>query len=407
MSSPSNGLVSIIVPVWNLESYIDRCIESLVGQTYTNVELLLIDDGSTDGSWERIKAWAARDERIVAVRREHVGTSAARNEGLRRARGAYIGFADGDDYVSPEFVESLVAAIESNNADMAICSFDNSNISRFVPRLCDGLVTGASALPDILYGPMGGVIWNKLFLRALVLGATGDCNSLAECESSAMARCSGGHEYPILFAEELSCVEDTEWLIRVLCRETRIALVGDVLYHYVQRDGSATHPLDGNPSLKLLRSSMEANRRIVSYVQEWGGRHDERALRLAIRRLSRSQFAFLFKTYVAKGRRVDGEWRRQLDELRDNLALYDGGRPGGERLQLRYRALTWAMLHGVSPRLLRSLRSVWRATRRFAGKALYLLRCPALLLRDRRLGVSPDRIDTPSVDGGDRTGALS
>lgn len=100
-------LISVIVPVYNVEKYLDRCIESIVNQTYQKLEILLIDDGATDCSGEKCDDWAKRDKRIKVIHKENEGVSSARNLGIEKATGKYIAFIDSDDYVVSEYIEKL------------------------------------------------------------------------------------------------------------------------------------------------------------------------------------------------------------------------------------------------------------------------------------------------------------
>lgn len=99
-----NDLISIIIPVYNVKPYLNRCILSIVHQTYNNLEIILIDDGSTDGSGEICKQWEKRDKRIRCIHQENAGISAARNTGINVAHGDFWGFVDSDDYVEDEVV---------------------------------------------------------------------------------------------------------------------------------------------------------------------------------------------------------------------------------------------------------------------------------------------------------------
>ncbi len=112
--------VSIIVPVYGAAKYLPKCIESLMGQTYQNLEIILIDDGSTDGSDKIVDEYAKKDKRIKVVHQENGGQSAARNRGLKIASGDFIGFVDDDDEVSPEFVEELLGGFRPETA-MTVC----------------------------------------------------------------------------------------------------------------------------------------------------------------------------------------------------------------------------------------------------------------------------------------------
>lgn len=117
----SKPLVSIVVPVYNVEKYLDRCVESIVGQTYANLEIILVDDGATDSSGSLCDAWAERDERIKVIHKVNGGLSDARNKGAEASSGQYIGFIDSDDYIAPDMYEVLVDLILENDVDMSIC----------------------------------------------------------------------------------------------------------------------------------------------------------------------------------------------------------------------------------------------------------------------------------------------
>lgn len=117
-------MVSIIVPVYNSEDYIGNCISSIQKQTYENIELLLIDDGSTDGSGKLCDEYARRDNRIRVVHQENAGPSAARNTGIKAARGEYIQFVDGDDTIEPNMTETMVAELGEEH-QLVICGFKN------------------------------------------------------------------------------------------------------------------------------------------------------------------------------------------------------------------------------------------------------------------------------------------
>ncbi len=108
----SEPVVSIIVPVYNLEAYVDRCLESVAGQTFGRFEAIVVDDGSCDGSWATIQRHAAADARIVAVHKENQGVARARETALAHVRGRYVCFLDGDDWWEPDMLERMVAAIE-------------------------------------------------------------------------------------------------------------------------------------------------------------------------------------------------------------------------------------------------------------------------------------------------------
>lgn len=122
-----DDLISIIVPVYNAEMYIERCVKSIQNQTYSHFELILVNDGSKDNSLEICKMLAKQDERIVVLNRSNGGASAARNMGLANMRGQYVVFADSDDYVSPSYLENLYMAVKQDQYDIVQCNLESTN----------------------------------------------------------------------------------------------------------------------------------------------------------------------------------------------------------------------------------------------------------------------------------------
>ena len=116
------NLISVIVPVYNIEAYLRKCIDSILAQTYTNLEIILVDDGSTDNSGEICNEYAAKDARIRVIHKGNGGLSSARNTGIDIATGKYIGFVDSDDYLAPDMYEKLLGAIVNNHADISVCN---------------------------------------------------------------------------------------------------------------------------------------------------------------------------------------------------------------------------------------------------------------------------------------------
>lgn len=116
-------LISIIVPVYNVRKYLHRCVDSILAQTYKNIEVLLIDDGSPDNSGEICDEYAEKDPRVRVFHKPNGGVSSARNLGLKEAKGQYIGFVDSDDYILPKMYENLLDLIQSQGVDIAICGY--------------------------------------------------------------------------------------------------------------------------------------------------------------------------------------------------------------------------------------------------------------------------------------------
>ena len=116
-------LVSVIIPAYNIEDYIGRCLDSVLSQTYKNLEIIVIDDGSSDRTGEILDDYEKKNHRMKVIHKENGGVSSARNIGIDRANGDYIGFVDGDDRVNPKLFETLVKLINEENADIAHCGY--------------------------------------------------------------------------------------------------------------------------------------------------------------------------------------------------------------------------------------------------------------------------------------------
>ena len=117
-------LVSVIVPVYNVEKYLDRCVESIVNQTYRNLEIILVDDGSPDNCPQMCDDWAKKDERIKVLHKSNGGVSSARNFGINESSGEYISFIDSDDYIRNDMLEIIIKVADKYNADMVRCSYN-------------------------------------------------------------------------------------------------------------------------------------------------------------------------------------------------------------------------------------------------------------------------------------------
>ena len=222
----ASPLVSVVVPVYGIERYVGRCVESILTQTYPHLEVILVDDGSPDKSGAICDLYARKDPRVRVLHKPNGGLVSARKAGLRPATGGYVSCIDGDDWVGPGFVEALVSAAVSTGADV-VCAgqtrdlFDRS--ARFGNALPQGLYEGDSLrslwramLSDGgFYHPgISTYVWNKLFRREVLLApqfAVPDRISMAE---------DGAVTYPTLLASR------------------RVAVVGNTDYHYRQREDS-------------------------------------------------------------------------------------------------------------------------------------------------------------------------
>jgi len=167
-----NVLVSIIVPIYKVENYLEKCLESIIAQTYNNLQIILIDDGSPDSCGEICDEYALKDSRIIVIHQKNMGLSAARNAGFEKVLGKYIGFVDSDDYIANDMYESLVNAIEKYDTDISMCSYykvDNNVVSKpEYPEIKDRIYTKNEALKELLIDhKIQNYVWNKLYRKEL------------------------------------------------------------------------------------------------------------------------------------------------------------------------------------------------------------------------------------------------
>ena len=168
--------VSIIIPIYNISAYIDQAIESACSQTYKNIEVILVDDGSTDNSPEKCDAWAAKDDRIIVIHKENGGLSDARNKGLDLAKGDYIYFLDGDDYISPELVGTCVEHMDQGYDLVAFQNYivhEDGTVKHRALRKKEYLINNETDrrkyyIEALLYWTMGWEAWNRMFRRDLI-----------------------------------------------------------------------------------------------------------------------------------------------------------------------------------------------------------------------------------------------
>ena len=165
-------LVSVIIPAYNIEEYIGRCLDSVLSQTYENLEIIVVDDGSSDGTGKILDDYERKDSRIKVIHKENGGVSSARNKGLDVATGGYIGFVDGDDLIAPEMYETLVNLLEEEDADIAHCGYQMVFPDRVDYYYNTGkrkVQTRKEGLKDLLSGEMiePGLV-NKLYRKNVI-----------------------------------------------------------------------------------------------------------------------------------------------------------------------------------------------------------------------------------------------
>lgn len=163
-----SDLISVIIPIYKVEEYLDKCISSVVNQTYKNLEIILVDDGSPDNCPTMCDDWAKKDERIRVIHKSNGGLSDARNVGLEIASGDYIAFVDSDDYIKPDMIEKLYAAIRREDADIAACGILSCEGEKETAWGCHSVVGVSEQIFAMLYDdtayPVSAL--NKLYRRS-------------------------------------------------------------------------------------------------------------------------------------------------------------------------------------------------------------------------------------------------
>lgn len=211
-------MISIIVPVYNVEKYLHRCVDSILKQTFTDYEIILVDDGSTDSSAQICDEYASIDSRIRVIHKENGGLSSARNAGLDAARGKYVGFVDSDDYVSSDMYEKLVAALGDDTEAISNCMY---------VRAYESGETSASRVPHFESESFEA----EKFLEELLLHV-GD---VSVCTKLFFREAIGDLRFPVGILNE-----DLVFIINYISKLKRIHFVGSVGYYYFVRENSIT-----------------------------------------------------------------------------------------------------------------------------------------------------------------------
>ena len=174
MSAAPAEKITVIIPVYKVEPYLDKCVQSVLGQTYENLEIILVDDGSPDGCPAMCEAYARADGRVRVVHKENGGLSSARNAGIDIAAGEYIGFVDADDHIQPDMYEKLLAALKETGADMSMCDVvyadTEDHLLQEIPPIPRETLTARQAYERAELAPDSWryvVAWNKLYRREL------------------------------------------------------------------------------------------------------------------------------------------------------------------------------------------------------------------------------------------------
>lgn len=230
----STCLISIIVAVYNAEEWLNRCIDSIIDQTYSNIEIILVDDGSTDRSPTICDEYAKKDDRVVVIHKPNGGLSDARNTGISAAKGAYIGFVDNDDYIVSNMYEDMLKAMEQSDVDLVVCNCtyvdeDGQPVGEISPISKSEIISPKEYFVR-LASPKSGyyiTVWNRLYKRELLDGIQFPCGRTNE---------------------------DSYVVHRIVQRCRSIMVLNNSYYFYIQRDAS----LSRTPKTDQYYDSIEA-----------------------------------------------------------------------------------------------------------------------------------------------------
>ena len=219
MADVQNPLISVIVPIYKVEEYLPRCLESIIAQTYKNMEVILVDDGSPDSCGDICESYSSKYPFIKVIHQENQGVSAARNNAVPVSTGEYITFIDPDDFVTSDYLRYLIDLIKEYNTQIAVGGFvyqyENKPISESSAEAERGFYNTAQALSKMNYGQgFGAVAWGKLYERKLI------------------------EDNPFPVGKKY---EDLATLYKIIGQSSGIAFGGKKIYYWVQREGSFMH----------------------------------------------------------------------------------------------------------------------------------------------------------------------
>ena len=244
VKSKKNPTVSVIIPVYNVGPFLRRCVKSVLGQTYKNLQIILVDDGSTDDSGKQCDSFKDNDSRIIVVHKKNGGLSSARNAGIKESTGEYICFVDSDDYIEKEFVERLLSASIANETKISQCnvalvSNNGDYLGVWKNKYAEPIIDGRSLIDDTFKSDnvQNIVVWNRLYKSDLLSSKSFEEGRIHEDEF---------FTYKILFGNNVS-------------------IVNEELYMYVQNPNGIMH---GGKHLNAYKDVIDAYNEKITFFSK-------------------------------------------------------------------------------------------------------------------------------------------
>ena len=254
-----NKTVSVIIPAYNARSFIDRCLCSVLNQTYSALQIIAINDGSTDNTLDVLNAYAQKDSRILVIDQDNIGVAATRNVGLENAKGEYILYIDSDDWIERDAIEKLVFGM-NEDIDIVFCAFDNAkdgeNSEHSASSSTEVWDNGRQLLEFMRHKVMTGMLWNKLIRRSITEG--------------------------IRFDEAVGYAEDAQFLWAILKKSRNMLVTDEILYHHVLEDSSISHLSFSDNKYTAIPVWEEISREVESNYPQLNDLAKERLLAQAI-----------------------------------------------------------------------------------------------------------------------------
>lgn len=279
-------LISIIIPVYNVEQYLNQCLESVMQQSYSNLEIILVNDGSTDGSGEICDYYRSFDPRIKVIHQKNAGLSEARNSGLRIANGEWIAFVDSDDWIDKDYIFKLFKVADKNAVDIVVCNYFIAEGDSIAPILgINRLYTNEKDIMTDYFGrnSMRTVVWNKLYQRRI---------------------------FENLSFREQKTHEDEFFTYLALHKAKKVMLINDPLYYYRQRADSIMGSKVSEKNLNCLEAELEK----IDFVKQ---QYPELLVQVKCGTLGK--IVYYYQLALKEGRRKTKDLRQMLKSYQQQI----------------------------------------------------------------------------------------